>query len=113
VVNAHSPPEEYRRAPSCARQPQRTIGQAVCSAAVAAVLASHTRAFSGGVTAPTLDGYRTGFAMAGSVALLACATACLIPRQAPQPHPVESETFARRPQPLPAHDLPRPTDPAA
>ncbi|MFC1433782.1 MFS transporter [Streptacidiphilus sp. N1-3] len=96
----------------------RTIGQAFCSAAVASVLASHTRAFGGAVTAPTLDGYRTGFAMAGTVALLACATACLIPHRS-----TESETHARRPQARPAPgltspgltagELPRPGDPAA
>ena len=91
----------------------RTIGQAFCSAAVASVLASHTRAFSSTVTAPTLDGYRTGFAMAGTVALLACATACLIPRRARQPHPTESETSARRPQDLPQPGLPQLADPAA
>ncbi|MEY9964077.1 putative MFS family arabinose efflux permease [Streptacidiphilus sp. MAP12-16] len=58
----------------------RTIGQAVCSAAVAAVL-TRNLVTSGGVTAPALDGYRTAFAMAGGVALLACVAACAIPRR--------------------------------
>ncbi|MDI2131054.1 MFS transporter [Yinghuangia seranimata] len=73
----------------------RTIGQALCSAAVASVLASHTRAFGEGVTAPTLDGYRIAFVLAGAVALLACAAACFIPRHARQPRTPESETVVR------------------
>ncbi|MDX6363612.1 MAG: hypothetical protein QOC85_2622, partial [Streptomyces sp.] len=56
----------------------RTIGQAVCSAAVAAVLVHHT-SLLGGVAVPTLHGYLLAFAMAGTVALLACAAALSIP----------------------------------
>ncbi|MEU6187993.1 hypothetical protein [Nocardia sp. NPDC047038] len=63
----------------------RTIGQALCSAVVATVLAQHTRPFADtagvAVAAPTLNGYRMAFAVAGAVALLACAAACLVPRQ--------------------------------
>ncbi|WP_128374433.1 MFS transporter [Streptomyces cavernae] len=57
----------------------RTIGQAVCSAAVAAVLVRHT-SLVGGAPVPTLHGYQLAFAMAGSVALVACAAALAIPR---------------------------------
>ncbi|MFD5074656.1 MFS transporter [Streptomyces sp. NPDC058371] len=56
----------------------RTIGQAVCSAAVAAVLVHHTSPV-GGVAVPTLHGYLLAFAMAGTVALLACGAALSIP----------------------------------
>lgn len=56
----------------------RTIGQATCSAAVAAVLVHHTRAV-GGAPVPTLHGYLLSFAMAGTVALVACAVALAIP----------------------------------
>jgi MFS family permease len=49
----------------------RTIGQALCSASVAAVLAHHTIT-AANVTAPALDGYRTAFAIAGFTALVAC-----------------------------------------
>ncbi|MEZ0089090.1 MFS transporter [Streptacidiphilus sp. EB129] len=65
----------------------RTIGQALCSAVVAAVLAhslvSTGTAGAGIVTAPTLNGYRTAFAIACAVALLACVAACTIPREHP------------------------------
>jgi predicted MFS family arabinose efflux permease len=57
----------------------RTIGQATCSAAVAAVLVHHT-SLVGGAAVPTLHGYLMAFAMAGTVALLACALALAIPR---------------------------------
>ncbi|MFJ8362090.1 MFS transporter [Streptomyces sp. NPDC093984] len=57
----------------------RTIGQAICSACVAAVLVHHT-ALVGGAPVPTLHGYLLAFAMAGTVALVACATALAIPR---------------------------------
>jgi MFS family permease len=57
----------------------RTIGQAVCSAAVAAVLVRHT-SLVGGAPVPTLHGYQLAFVMAGSVALVACAAALAIPR---------------------------------
>jgi len=56
----------------------RTIGQAVCSAAVAAVLVHHTSRVAG-VPVPTLHGYALAFAMAGTVALVACAVALAIP----------------------------------
>jgi hypothetical protein len=56
----------------------RTIGQATCSAAVAAVLVHHTRE-AGGAPVPTLHGYLLSFAMAGTVALVACAVALTIP----------------------------------
>ncbi|MEW2166813.1 MFS transporter [Streptomyces sp. NPDC007084] len=56
----------------------RTIGQAVCSAAVAAVLVHHTSLVAG-APVPTLHGYLLAFAMAGTVALVACAAALSIP----------------------------------
>ncbi|MEU9920284.1 MFS transporter [Streptomyces griseoluteus] len=56
----------------------RTIGQAVSSAAVAAVLVHHT-SLVGGLPVPTLHGYLMAFAMAGAVALAACAAALTIP----------------------------------
>ena len=56
----------------------RTIGQAVSSAAVAAVLVHHT-SLVGGAPIPTLHGYLLAFAIAGVVALLACAAALTIP----------------------------------
>ncbi|MFF7969597.1 MFS transporter [Streptomyces sp. NPDC007903] len=56
----------------------RTIGQAVSSAAVAAVLVHHT-SLVGGLPVPTLHGYLLAFAMAGAVALAACAAALTIP----------------------------------
>jgi predicted MFS family arabinose efflux permease len=56
----------------------RTIGQAVSSAAVAAVLVHHTT-LVGGAPVPTLQGYRLAFAMAGTVALVATAFALAVP----------------------------------
>ncbi|MFJ9008293.1 MFS transporter [Streptomyces canus] len=56
----------------------RTIGQAASSAAVAAVLVHHTSPV-GGVLVPTLHGYLMAFAMAGAIALAACAAALTIP----------------------------------
>ncbi|MEU9187306.1 MFS transporter [Streptomyces sp. NPDC048484] len=56
----------------------RTIGQAVCSAAVAAILVHHTSR-AGGLPLPSLDGYLLSFAMAGAVALAGCAMALAIP----------------------------------
>ncbi|MFF2510076.1 MFS transporter [Streptomyces sp. NPDC058086] len=56
----------------------RTVGQAVSSAAVAAILVHHT-SFVGGAPIPTLHGYLLAFAMAGTVALVACAAALVIP----------------------------------
>ncbi|MER8045336.1 MFS transporter [Streptomyces sp. NPDC094032] len=73
----------------------RTIGQALCSAVVATVLAQHTRLFTDTVAAPTLDGYRVAFAAAGAVALLACAAACLVPRR---PLPLQETEQDARPE---------------
>lgn len=56
----------------------RTIGQSVSSAAVAAVLVRHTSAVEG-LRVPTLGGYQLAFALAGTVALVACAVALAIP----------------------------------
>jgi hypothetical protein len=56
----------------------RTVGQAVSSAAVAAILVHHT-SLLGGVPIPTLHGYLLAFAMAGTVAVVACAAALVIP----------------------------------
>ncbi|MFJ8199287.1 MFS transporter [Streptomyces sp. NPDC096152] len=56
----------------------RTIGQATSSAAVAAVLVHHSSPV-GGVQVATLHGYLLAFAMAGAVALAACAAALSIP----------------------------------
>ncbi|QHA02868.1 MFS transporter [Streptomyces broussonetiae] len=60
----------------------RTIGQAVSSAAVAAVLVHHSSP-AGGVPVPTLHGYLLAFAMAGGVALAACVAALTIPGDGP------------------------------
>jgi predicted MFS family arabinose efflux permease len=60
----------------------RTIGQATCSAAVAALLTHHTTLL-GGTAVPTLHGYLMAFGMAGTVALLGCALALAIPRPRP------------------------------
>ncbi|GAB3178861.1 MFS transporter [Streptomyces incanus] len=57
----------------------RTIGQAVSSAAVAAVLVHHTSPVAG-LPVPTLHGYLLAFAMAGAIALAACAIALAMPR---------------------------------
>jgi predicted MFS family arabinose efflux permease len=59
----------------------RTIGQAVSSAAVAAVLVHHT-SLLGTTPVPTLHGYLLAFGMAGAVALAACAAALSIPGDA-------------------------------
>ncbi|MET8979610.1 MFS transporter [Streptomyces sp. NPDC004539] len=58
----------------------RTIGQAVSSAAVAAVLVHHTTPV-GGLPVPTLHGYLVAFSVAGVVALAASAVALTIPRE--------------------------------
>ncbi|MFD9002525.1 MFS transporter [Streptomyces sp. NPDC059582] len=60
----------------------RTIGQAVSSAAVAAVLVRHTSPV-GGIPVPTLHGYLMAFAIAGVVALAASAVALTIPGDTP------------------------------
>ncbi|MDQ0964005.1 MFS family permease [Streptomyces sp. B4I13] len=59
----------------------RTIGQAVSSAAVAAVLVHHTSLLDG-ARVPTLHGYLLAFGVAGAVALGACAVALAIPGDA-------------------------------
>ncbi|NUP37948.1 MAG: MFS transporter [Streptomyces sp.] len=59
----------------------RTIGQAVSSAAVAAVLVHHT-SLVGGAPVPTLHGYLLAFGIAGAVALAASAAALTIPGDA-------------------------------
>ncbi|WP_427925219.1 MFS transporter [Streptomyces sp. cg40] len=59
----------------------RTIGQAVSSAVVAAVLVHHT-SLIGGRPLPTLHGYLMAFGIAAVVALIACATALTIPGDA-------------------------------
>ncbi|MEV0980111.1 MFS transporter [Streptomyces sp. NPDC049915] len=59
----------------------RTIGQAVSSAAVAAVLVHHSSPVAG-TPVPALHGYLLAFAMAGAVALVACAAALSIPGEA-------------------------------
>lgn len=59
----------------------RTIGQATSSAAVAAILVHHTSDV-GGARAATLHGYLLTFTMAGVIALVACAAALVIPRDA-------------------------------
>ncbi|GAA2472620.1 MFS transporter [Streptomyces longisporus] len=59
----------------------RTIGQAVSSAAVAAVLVHHT-SLVGGAPVPTLHGYLLAFGIAGAVALTASAAALTIPGDA-------------------------------
>ncbi|MCX4743435.1 MFS transporter [Streptomyces antibioticus] len=63
----------------------RTIGQAVSSAAVAAVLVHHTVPVAG-LPVPTLHGYLVAFAVAAAVALAACAVALTIPGD-PAPGP--------------------------
>ncbi|WP_153452554.1 MFS transporter [Streptomyces smaragdinus] len=55
----------------------RTIGQSLCSAAVAAVLA---HSVTGGSVFPALGGYLTAFVMAGTVAVIGCGIALTIPR---------------------------------
>jgi predicted MFS family arabinose efflux permease len=60
----------------------RTIGQAVSSAAVAAVLVHHT-SLIGGAPVPTLHGYLLAFGMAGAIALAASAAALTIPGDDP------------------------------
>ncbi|MFF1354738.1 MFS transporter [Streptomyces sp. NPDC058297] len=56
----------------------RTIGQAVSSAAVAAILVHH----ASGVGFPSLRGYQMAFAMAGTVALVVIAAAFTVPADA-------------------------------
>ncbi|MEW1928542.1 MFS transporter [Streptomyces sp. NPDC088360] len=74
----------------------RTIGQSLCSAAVAAVLVRHTTVLDG-VHVPTLPAYQLAFAMAGIIALAACAVALAIPSD---PSPDGTERTAGRPGPL-------------
>lgn len=56
----------------------RSIGQAFCSATVAAVLANITFR-AGGRTAPTLHAYQVVFVIAAGAALLALAVTLLLP----------------------------------
>ncbi|MGW3208461.1 MFS transporter [Streptomyces sp. NPDC001135] len=72
----------------------RTIGQATSSAAVAAVLVHHSGQV-GGVPVPTLHGYLLAFAMAGAVALAACAAALSIPGDGPSGRPRRAEGTPR------------------
>ncbi|MFJ2558564.1 MULTISPECIES: MFS transporter [unclassified Streptomyces] len=58
----------------------RSVGQAFCSAAVAAVLA-HMTFEAGGRTAPTLGAYLLIFVLAGTAALLALAVTLCLPRR--------------------------------
>lgn len=60
----------------------RTIGQAVSSAAVAAVLVHHT-SLVGGAPVPTLHGYLLAFGIAGVIALAAGVAALTIPGDPP------------------------------
>ncbi|WP_367123411.1 MFS transporter [Streptomyces phytohabitans] len=73
----------------------RTIGQAVSSAAVAAVLVHHSSPV-GGVEVATLDGYRIAFALAGTVALVGAAVALAVP---PAPAARPETAVARAPEP--------------
>lgn len=70
----------------------RTIGQSLSSAAVAAVLVRHTASVDG-VQVPTLGGYHLAFTLAGTVALVACATALAIPSE---PAPETARRTTRR-----------------
>ncbi|WP_242417949.1 MFS transporter, partial [Frankia sp. CpI1-P] len=56
----------------------RTVGQAMCSAAVAALLSHLTMTTSGGAV-PSLGAFQTVFAMAGVVGALALGVGCLVP----------------------------------
>ncbi|MFC3986244.1 MFS transporter [Streptosporangium jomthongense] len=72
----------------------RSIGQAACSAVVAAVLA-HVTFQVAGRTVPTLGAYLTVFVIAGAAALLALAvTLCLPGGQAPAPYTVGQDRTA-------------------
>ncbi|MEO3842455.1 MFS transporter [Streptomyces sp. B22F1] len=64
----------------------RTIGQATSSAAVAAILVHHTSGV-GGTQVATLHGFLLTFTMAGAIALVACAAALVIPRDAAAANP--------------------------
>jgi predicted MFS family arabinose efflux permease len=54
----------------------RTIGQAMSSAAIAAVLSHYTLAATG---RPSLQGFEIAFGVAGTIGLVACATALAVP----------------------------------
>ncbi|MFS8198070.1 MFS transporter [Streptomyces sp. CWNU-52B] len=73
----------------------RTIGQAVCSAAVAAILVHHAGPV-GGLFLPSLRGYLLAFAMAGAVALAGCAMAMAIPKSGSEPERAGRLTRGRR-----------------
>ncbi|MPY35435.1 MFS transporter [Streptomyces adustus] len=74
----HAVPAEQTASANGVNVLMRTIGQAVSSAAVAAVLVRHTSPV-GGVPVPTLHGYLMAFSIAGLVALAASAVALSIP----------------------------------
>ncbi|MEV6110809.1 MFS transporter [Streptomyces sp. NPDC051940] len=88
----HAVPVEQTASANGVNVLMRTIGQAVSSAAVAAVLVHHTSLVDG-VAASTLHGYLLAFAMAGTIALAACAVALTIPRD---PRPATRAGRARR-----------------
>jgi MFS family permease len=69
----------------------RTIGQAICSTVVAAVLANVTIARAGQV-APALSAYLIVFVIAGIAAVGAAGLVMLIPVRRPEPVPVEVST---------------------
>ncbi|MHA5052409.1 MFS transporter [Streptomyces sp. SD15] len=75
----------------------RTIGQAVSSAAVAAILVHHT-SLVGGAPIATLHGYLLAFAMAGTVALVACAAALVIPADPATPGARRTSTGTEAPR---------------
>ncbi|KPI13453.1 major facilitator superfamily MFS_1 [Actinobacteria bacterium OK074] len=75
----------------------RTIGQATCSAAVAAVLVHHT-SLVGGLPIPTLLGYQLAFGMAGVVALVASVAALSIPADPKSRTPRGGEDGTRAPR---------------
>jgi len=74
----HAVPAEQTASANGVNVLMRTIGQAVSSAAVAAVLVHHT-SLVGGAPVPSLHGYLLAFGIAGAVALVASAAALTIP----------------------------------
>ncbi|GGN96404.1 MFS transporter [Actinoplanes lobatus] len=77
----------------------RSIGQAVCSAVVATILANLTMTVPGGGTAPSLNAYLVVFAVAALTAATALGATLLIPRRTPGecPRQVGARVPARRP----------------
>ncbi|WP_405673469.1 MFS transporter [Streptomyces sp. NBC_01530] len=78
----HAVPAEQTASANGVNVLMRTIGQAVSSAAVAAVLVHHT-SLVGGALVPTLHGYLLAFGIAGVIALAAGAAALTIPGDPP------------------------------